>query len=68
MVARIEVAMHPVATAGVWRRFVMTLEMIRFEHTVFALPFALTGAALAWRAVGYPMEGLAGKVDRKSVV
>lgn len=54
--------MHPVATAGVWRRFVMTLEMIRFEHSVFALPFALTGAALAWRAVGYPMEGLAGKI------
>jgi 4-hydroxybenzoate polyprenyltransferase len=25
----------------------MTLEMIRFEHSVFALPFALTGAALA---------------------
>jgi 4-hydroxybenzoate polyprenyltransferase len=62
MVARITVAMHPVATAGVWRRFVMTLEMIRFEHSVFALPFALTGAALAWRAVGYPMEGLAGKI------
>jgi len=40
----------------------MTLEMIRFEHSVFALPFALTGAALAWRAVGYPMEGLAGKI------
>lgn len=54
--------MHPVATAGVWRRFVMTLEMIKFEHSVFALPFALTGAALAWRASGFPMEGLAGKV------
>src|SRR5437868_647485 len=25
------------------------LEMIRFSHTVFALPFALTSAALAWR-------------------
>ncbi|MBE0659490.1 MAG: UbiA family prenyltransferase [Bryobacteraceae bacterium] len=62
MVARIKVAMHPVATAGVWRRFVMTLEMIKFEHSVFALPFAMTGAALAWRAVGYPMEGLAGKI------
>lgn len=28
------------------------LEMIRFSHTLFALPFALVGAALAWRAVG----------------
>jgi 4-hydroxybenzoate polyprenyltransferase len=25
------------------------LEMIRFSHTVFALPFALTSAALAWK-------------------
>jgi 4-hydroxybenzoate polyprenyltransferase len=25
------------------------LEMIRFSHTVFALPFALSSAALAWR-------------------
>lgn len=25
------------------------LELIRFSHTVFALPFALTSAALAWR-------------------
>src|SRR6187399_22326 len=28
------------------------LEMIRFSHTVFALPFALSAAALAWRAGG----------------
>lgn len=34
---------------GLWRRFVLTLDMIRFEHSIFALPFALTGAALAWR-------------------
>ncbi len=27
----------------------MTLEMIKFEHSVFALPFALTGAMLARR-------------------
>ena len=25
----------------------LTLEMIKFEHSVFALPFALTGALLA---------------------
>ena len=26
------------------------LEMIRFSHTVFALPFALLAAAMAWAA------------------
>ena len=28
------------------------LELIRFSHTVFALPFALLAAALAWHAEG----------------
>jgi 4-hydroxybenzoate polyprenyltransferase len=28
------------------------LELVRFSHTVFALPFALTGAALAWKREG----------------
>jgi 4-hydroxybenzoate polyprenyltransferase len=32
--------------------------MIRFEHSVFALPFALTGALLAWRDGGFFQEGL----------
>jgi 4-hydroxybenzoate polyprenyltransferase len=32
-----------------WNRLRLTLEMIKFEHSVFALPFALTGALLAWR-------------------
>src|ERR1700744_1134312 len=30
----------------------MTLEMIKWEHSIFALPFALTGAVLA--ANGWP--------------
>jgi 4-hydroxybenzoate polyprenyltransferase len=30
-----------------WGKLKITLEMIRFEHTVFALPFALIGALLA---------------------
>jgi 4-hydroxybenzoate polyprenyltransferase len=34
------------------RRLRLTLEMIRFEHSVFALPFALTGALLAFRESG----------------
>jgi len=35
--------------------------MIKFEHSVFALPFALTGALLAWRDAAFPREGLTGK-------
>jgi 4-hydroxybenzoate polyprenyltransferase len=34
----------------------LTLEMIKFEHSVFALPFALTGALLAWRDAGFPRD------------
>jgi len=30
-----------------WTKLKITLEMIKFEHTVFALPFALIGALLA---------------------
>lgn len=33
------------------------LEMIKFEHSVFALPFALTGALLAARATHQPPGG-----------
>jgi 4-hydroxybenzoate polyprenyltransferase len=36
----------------IWKRLRLTLDMIRFEHSVFALPFALTGALLAWRDIG----------------
>lgn len=43
---------------GVWRKFVLTLEMIKFEHSVFALPFALTGALLGWRSTGFAVDGL----------
>ena len=32
-----------------WKRIRLTLDMIKFEHSVFALPFALTGAFLAVR-------------------
>src|SRR3974377_2253808 len=32
-----------------WRRLRLSLDMIKFEHSVFALPFALTGASLAFR-------------------
>src|SRR5258705_11817834 len=36
-----------------FKRLRMTLEMIKFEHSVFALPFALTGALLAFREGSY---------------
>ncbi len=32
-----------------WKRLRLTLEMIKFEHSLFALPFALTAALLAFR-------------------
>src|SRR6202795_647647 len=35
-----------------WTRIRLTLEMIKFEHSIFALPFALTGALLAIRDGG----------------
>src|SRR6267143_1697170 len=44
---------HEIEMAG---RIKTVLEMIKFEHSVFALPFALTGALLAARATqhGWP--------------
>jgi 4-hydroxybenzoate polyprenyltransferase len=47
-----------------WKRVRLTFEMIKFEHSLFALPFALTGALLAirdgglagsllWRKIGW---------------
>jgi 4-hydroxybenzoate polyprenyltransferase len=40
------------ASAGLFGKIRITLEMIKFEHSIFALPFALTGAMLAAR--GWP--------------
>jgi 4-hydroxybenzoate polyprenyltransferase len=40
-----------VAASGFLGRVRLTLEMIKFEHSVFALPFALTGAMLARRGL-----------------
>jgi 4-hydroxybenzoate polyprenyltransferase len=36
------------------------LELIRFSHTIFALPFALAGAVLAWKRAGFQWIQLAG--------
>jgi 4-hydroxybenzoate polyprenyltransferase len=35
------------ARMPMWNKLKITLEMIKFEHTIFALPFALIGALLA---------------------
>jgi 4-hydroxybenzoate polyprenyltransferase len=45
-----------------WIRLRLTLDMIKFEHSIFALPFALTGALLAWRADDFHTAGLPGRV------
>jgi 4-hydroxybenzoate polyprenyltransferase len=45
-----------------WKRLLLTLEMIKFEHSVFALPFALTGALLAFRASHLAGRVFVGKV------
>ncbi len=37
--------------SGLAAKFRVTLEMIKFEHSLFALPFALTGAMLARRGL-----------------
>jgi 4-hydroxybenzoate polyprenyltransferase len=47
---------------SVLARLRLTLEMIKFEHSVFALPFAGTGALLAIRESGYAPPELAWKI------
>jgi 4-hydroxybenzoate polyprenyltransferase len=46
----------------IWYRLRLTLEMIKFEHSVFALPFALTGALLAFRQTGFATPRIARQV------
>ncbi|HWL08872.1 MAG TPA: UbiA-like polyprenyltransferase [Planctomicrobium sp.] len=45
---------------SVWRKTVDLLELIRFSHTVFALPFALLSAILAWRTFPFHWQHLLG--------
>jgi len=45
-----------------WKRLRLTLDMIKFEHSVFALPFALTGALLAFRESRFNAAGFAYKL------
>ncbi len=51
---------------GVLRKIGIILEMIKFEHTVFALPFALSSAIVAanglpnWRILGWILVAMVG--------
>jgi 4-hydroxybenzoate polyprenyltransferase len=50
------------AVARALTKLRLTLEMIKFEHSVFALPFALTGALLAIREDGFQTPRLGWKL------
>ena len=43
-----------------WNRIIHFLSLIRFSHTVFALPFALLASVLAWRTVPFRWQDLLG--------
>jgi 4-hydroxybenzoate polyprenyltransferase len=45
-----------------WGKIRTTLEMIKFEHSVFALPFALTGMLLAVREEGFSRRDLGSRL------
>ncbi|HET7840825.1 MAG TPA: UbiA-like polyprenyltransferase [Terriglobia bacterium] len=54
------------AARSMGARILLTLEMIKFEHSIFALPFALTGAMLAakglptWRQIFWLVVAMVG--------
>src|SRR6476659_5772036 len=56
------VSRSPLFLHSFLRKLRLTLEMIKFEHSVFALPFALTGALLAVRDGGLEGHTLWGKI------
>jgi 4-hydroxybenzoate polyprenyltransferase len=49
-----------VSFSRLWVNTRRMLEMIRFSHTVFALPFALFAACLAWKQVPFRVDHLVG--------
>lgn len=51
-----------VSSSRLWVTTRRLLEMIRFSHTVFALPFALLAACLAWKKVPFQWIHLVGIV------
>ena len=47
---------EPFYDQAMFRRFRQLLELIRFSHTIFALPFAMLAAVLAWRRPDSPFR------------
>src|SRR6476659_8175038 len=56
------VSRSPLFLHSFLRKIRLTLEMIKFEHSIFALPFALTGALLAVREDGINKHALWAKI------
>lgn len=56
MTARTRSVVRAVASlpVRVWRWTRILAELVKFEHTIFALPFALLSAVLAGDSLGYP--------------
>ena len=54
--------MHSETAHSGWRKLQLTLEMIKFEHSIFALPFALTGAMLAVSDAHLALSSVLGKL------
>src|ERR1700721_1701677 len=59
---RIQTSEFRIKEMAFWKRLRLTLEMIKFEHSVFALPFALTGALLAFRESHFDARGFGYKL------
>ncbi len=54
------VSTDTVPERNLWNKFVDLLGLIRFSHTVFALPFALLSALLAWQTFPFRWQHLLG--------
>lgn len=50
----------PAPPLTLWQRLCELLGLIRFSHTVFALPFALLSAMIAWQSVPFEWNHLIG--------
>lgn len=53
-------AASPIVEPSLWSKVKELLSLIRFSHTLFALPFALLSAVLAWREVPFRWQHLIG--------
>jgi 4-hydroxybenzoate polyprenyltransferase len=45
-----------------WKTVRHLLELVRFSHTLFAMPFALLSGVMAWQVTGFRWQDLAGIV------